>query len=113
VSGVRCQQALNLIPHTRHLTPILVRLDLFLKSSRICSRRTLAQKLCEAGRVTVNGGIAKSSHAVKVGDEITITRREKISKVRVLSLPNTRQTSRKDATSLYELLSEEPFADTV
>jgi ribosomal 50S subunit-recycling heat shock protein len=108
VSGVRCQQALNLIPDTRHLTPILVRLDLFLKSSRICSRRTLAQKLCEAGRVTVNGGIAKSSHAVKPGDEITVTGRDKIVSARVLAIPNTRQTSRKEATTLYELLSEEP-----
>jgi ribosomal 50S subunit-recycling heat shock protein len=50
---------------------------------------------------------------VKAGDEITITRRDKISRVRVLSLPNTRQTSRKDATTLYELLSEEPVEDTV
>ena len=90
-----------------------MRLDLFLKASRVCSRRTVAQELCEAGRVSVNGTMAKSSHAVKVGDEITVTRRDKIIRVRVLSLPNTRQTSRKDATTLYELLSEEPVEDTV
>jgi len=85
-----------------------VRLDLFLKASRICSRRTVAQRICEAGRVSVNGKVAKSSHTVKAGDEITITRRDKITTVRVLSVPNTRQTSRKEANSLYELLSEEP-----
>jgi len=88
-----------------------MRLDLFLKASRICSRRTVAQRICEAGRVSVNGNAAKSSHAVKAGDEITVTRRDRITKVRVLSLPNTRQTSRKDATTLCELLSERPVED--
>ncbi len=88
-----------------------MRLDLFLKASRLCSRRTIAQKLCEAGRVSVNGNATKSSHAVKAGDEVTITRRDKIIRVRVLSIPNTRQTSRKEATTLYELLSEAPVED--
>jgi ribosomal 50S subunit-recycling heat shock protein len=85
-----------------------MRLDLFLKASRLCSRRTVAQRICEAGRVSVNGNIAKSSHALKNGDEITVRRRDKITKVRVLSLPNTRQTSRKEAATLYELVSETP-----
>ncbi len=49
---------------------------------------------------------AKSSHAVKAGDEITITRRDKVTTVRVLTLPNTRQTPRKEAATLYELVSE-------
>jgi ribosomal 50S subunit-recycling heat shock protein len=85
-----------------------VRLDLFLKASRLCSRRTVAQNICEAGRISVNGKAGKSSHAVKAGDEITITRRDRITTVRVMALPTTRQTSRKEATTLYELLSEEP-----
>ncbi|MEP6743721.1 MAG: RNA-binding S4 domain-containing protein [bacterium] len=84
-----------------------MRLDLFLKASRLCFRRTVAQQFCDAGRVAVNGSVAKSSHAVKAGDEIAITRRDKMTKVRVLSLPNTRQTSRKEATTLYELVSEQ------
>ena len=84
-----------------------MRLDLFLKASRLCSRRTIAQTICEAGRVSVNGNVAKSSHAVKVGDEIILTGRDKITTVRVLSIPTTRQTSRKEATLLYEPLSEE------
>lgn len=90
------------------LETYLMRLDLFLKASRLCSRRTTAQKLCEAGRVSVNGNIAKSSHAVKERDEITLTGREKITTVRVLSLPMTRQTSRKEAATLFELLREAP-----
>ena len=48
-----------------------MRLDLFLKASRLSGRRTLAQKLCDADRVSINGNVAKSSHVVKVGDEIS------------------------------------------
>jgi ribosomal 50S subunit-recycling heat shock protein len=84
-----------------------MRLDLFLKASRLCSGRTLAQKLCDAARVSINGSTAKSSRAVKVGDEILIRRQHKLTTVRVLSVPTARQTSRKEANHLYEVLSEE------
>jgi len=84
-----------------------MRLDLFLKASRLCSRRTVAQNICEAGRVSINGSSAKSSHAVKPGDEIVIRSRAKVIKTRVLSLPIARQTSRNDARTLYEVISEE------
>ncbi len=84
-----------------------MRLDLFLKISRLCSRRTVAQKFCEAGRVSINGTTAKSSHAVKAGDEILIRRQHQLTTVRVLSVPSARQTSRRDAGTLYEVLSEE------
>lgn len=84
-----------------------MRLDLFLKASRVCSRRTVAQKLCDAGLVSLNGVPAKSAHSVKPGDEIAIKRRDKISTFRVLSLPSQRQTSKKDARSLFEVLSEQ------
>jgi ribosomal 50S subunit-recycling heat shock protein len=84
-----------------------LRLDVFLKASRLCSRRTLAQKLCDAARVSINGSTAKSSHAVKAGDEILIRRHHKLTTVLVLSVPTARQTSRKEAGTLYEVLSEE------
>jgi ribosomal 50S subunit-recycling heat shock protein len=84
-----------------------LRLDLFLKASRLCSRRTLAQTLCDAGRVSVNGKAAKPAHPVKPGDEISIQRREQITTIRVLSVPGTRQTSRKEAGNLYEVLSDQ------
>jgi len=87
-----------------------MRLDLFLKASRLCQRRTVAQKLCDAGLVFVNAKPAKSAHTVKPGDEITIRRRDLLTTLRVLSLPTARQTSRKDATALFELLSEESLA---
>ena len=83
-----------------------MRLDLFLKASRVCPRRTLAQKLCDAGHVSVNGVAAKSAHLIKPGDKITIRRRDKVSRLKVLSVPEQRQTSKDDARSLYELLEE-------
>ena len=88
-----------------------MRLDLFLKASRLSSRRTLAQKLCDAARVCINGNIAKSSHAVKVGDEICIHRHHSITTIRVLFVPTTRQTSRKEAITLYEVVSEESLEE--
>ena len=84
-----------------------MRLDLFLKASRLSGRRTLAQKLCDAARVSINGSTAKSSHAVKVNDEICIRRHRTLTTIRVLSVPTVRQTSRKEASALYEVVSEE------
>jgi ribosomal 50S subunit-recycling heat shock protein len=83
-----------------------MRLDLFLKASRLSPRRTVAQALCDAGLVSVNGAPAKSSRAVRVRDEISLRRRNHLLTVRVLILPATRQTSRSDASSLYEILSD-------
>lgn len=88
-----------------------MRLDLFLKASRLSGRRTLAQKLCDAGRVSLNGKTAKSSHAVKVGDEICIRRHQTLTTVRVISIPTTRQTSRKEGSTLYDVLREESLED--
>jgi ribosomal 50S subunit-recycling heat shock protein len=83
-----------------------MRLDLFLKASRLCSRRALAQKFCDAGLVSINGSSAKSSHGVKAGDEIVIQRHHQLITLRVLSVPTARQTSRKEAVTLYEVLTE-------
>lgn len=83
-----------------------MRLDLFLKASRLSPRRTVAQALCDAGAVSINGVPAKSSRAVHVRDEITLRRRNHLLTVRVLALPTTRQTARSDASSLYETLSD-------
>lgn len=88
-----------------------MRLDLFLKSSRLCLRRTLAQQLCEAGLVQVNGKVAKPATSVKPGDELSLRRRTLITTVRILSLPTVRQTSRNDASSLYEIVGEIREAD--
>jgi ribosome-associated heat shock protein Hsp15 len=88
-----------------------MRLDVFLKASRICPRRTVAQKLCDAGLVSVNGLLAKPAHAIKAGDEITLTRRNKRSVFRVLSVPEERQIAKASASGLYELVDEELLSD--
>jgi ribosomal 50S subunit-recycling heat shock protein len=84
-----------------------MRLDLFLKASRLVLRRSVAQELCEAGAVEVNGAAAKSSRAVNPGDQITLRRRDRLTTVRVLHLPQTKQVARHEASSLYEILHDE------
>ncbi|HEX8127556.1 MAG TPA: S4 domain-containing protein [Pyrinomonadaceae bacterium] len=83
-----------------------MRLDQFLRASRLVLRRTVAQELCEAGAVLVGGVAARSSRAVRAGDEITLARRERLLTVRVLAVPNARQTSKQEATTLYEVVSD-------
>ena len=63
-----------------------MRLDKFLKVSRLIKRRTVANEACDAGRVLVNGNVAKASVKVKVGDVIEIQFGTKTVKVEVLEL---------------------------
>jgi ribosomal 50S subunit-recycling heat shock protein len=86
-----------------------LRLDLFLKLSRLCPRRTIAQKLCDAGIVFINGRPAKSAHVVRVGDVITIRRYDHEIVIRVLIVPAARGVSRHDARQLIEVISEKSF----
>ncbi|MFN2454935.1 MAG: S4 domain-containing protein [Pyrinomonadaceae bacterium] len=88
-----------------------MRLDLFLKASRLCLRRTVAQELCDAGAVLVNGAPAKSSRAVRAGDEIELRRRHRRLKLRVSLLPSTRQVARGEASQLYEILTDETVSE--
>jgi ribosomal 50S subunit-recycling heat shock protein len=90
-----------------------MRLDLFLKSSRLILRRSLAQEFCDAGKVKINGVKAKSAREVKAGDEIEIRRSNRILRVRVLEIPATKQVSRQAASSLFEVVSEEICSDSL
>ena len=82
-----------------------MRLDLFLRLSRLCPRRSAAQQLCDAGFVFLNGRAAKSAHAVKVGDEIVIRSPDGETVARVLSVPATQNLSRKQAKDLVAIVS--------
>ena len=64
-----------------------MRLDLFLKWSRIVLRRTLAKQMCEAGRVTINGTEARAAREVRVGDSIEVQLPRRLVKFRVRSIP--------------------------
>lgn len=79
-----------------------MRLDKFLKVSRLIKRRTVANEACDAGRVTVNGKAAKASVSVKTGDVIEIAFGTRTVKVEVLDV---QETVRKDeAKELYRYL---------
>ena len=60
-----------------------MRLDLVLKQSRIIKRRTIAKELCDAGKISVNGKIAKPSFEVKDGDILSLKLGEKLLKVKI------------------------------
>ncbi len=84
-----------------------MRLDLFLKASRLILRRTLAQQFCDSNKVKVNEIKAKSSREVKVGDEIEIKKGNRLTRVKVLEVPDKKQVAKHEAANLYEVLSEE------
>lgn len=79
-----------------------MRIDKFLKVSRLIKRRTIANEACDAGRITVNGKIVKASYDVKPQDIIEIKLGERILKVRVLEI--LEHVLKNDASSLYEVL---------
>lgn len=78
-----------------------MRLDKYLKVSRLIKRRTVAQEACEQGKVTVNGKVAKPSVNVKVGDIIEITFGEKTLKVKVEII--TEHALKGDAQNMYSV----------
>ena len=64
-----------------------MRLDLFLKMSRLIKRRSLAKEICDAGCVQINGRIAKAGAEVKQGDVLTVDIRDHLLRARILRLP--------------------------
>ena len=81
-----------------------MRLDKFLKVSRLIKRRSVANEACDSSRVFVNGKSAKPSYDVKVGDELTVSFGSKSITVRVLDLRET--TKKSEAVGMYEIVSE-------
>ena len=80
-----------------------MRLDKFLKVSRLIKRRTVANTVSEMGRVLVNGNSAKPAKQLKVGDIIEIEYSNRVEKVEVLVVP-TGNVSVQDASSLYRVV---------
>ena len=79
-----------------------MRLDKYLKVSRIIMRRTVANDACDTEHVSVNGRPAKASYDVKQGDIIEVTFGQRTLKVRVLDVKDF--TAKSDASSLYEVI---------
>ncbi|MCL1862137.1 MAG: RNA-binding S4 domain-containing protein [Defluviitaleaceae bacterium] len=78
-----------------------MRLDKYLKVSRIIKRRTVANEACDAGRVEINGKPAKASHSVATGDIISIRFGDKTTELEVLAVKET--VRKEEAASLYLL----------
>ncbi len=79
-----------------------MRLDKYLKVSRIIKRRTVANEACDAGRVNVNGKVARASYDVKVGDKVEISFGTRVVKLEVLSLNET--IHKEDAALMYKII---------
>lgn len=77
-----------------------MRLDKFLKVSRIIKRRTVANEVCDAGNVSVGGRVVKASYDVKVGDVLEIKFGEKISRYKVVTV--TEYATKQNASEMYE-----------
>ena len=81
-----------------------MRIDKFLKVSRIIKRRTVANEACDAAHISVNGRVVKASYDVKEGDIVEITFGEKKLKVKVTDIKDS--TKKNDAQTLYEVMPE-------
>jgi ribosomal 50S subunit-recycling heat shock protein len=82
-----------------------MRLDKFLKVSRLIKRRTLAKEVSDQGRILVNGIQAKASTNVKVGDELTVRFGQKIVTVQIDKILET--TKKEEAAKMYSVIKEE------
>ena len=81
-----------------------MRIDKFLKVSRILKRRTLAQEAADSGRISVNGRVVKPSYQIKIGDVIEVAFNSGAVKFRVLDIKDT--VKKEQVDSLYEIIGE-------
>lgn len=79
-----------------------MRIDKYLKVSRLIKRRTIANEACDAGKISVGGKVVRASYDVKIGDIIEIKFGERITRLRVLDVKET--VSKDAASSLYEII---------
>ena len=87
-----------------------MRLDKYLKVSRIIKRRTVANEACSGGRVMLNGRVAKPGAEVKTGDQLSIRFGEHVGKYEILSIA---ETVRKDqASGLFRILEEDSAVES-
>lgn len=79
-----------------------MRIDKYLKVSRVVKRRTVANEVCAAGRVEINGKVVKPSAEVKVGDEVSIRFGNGVTTFRVVTVKET--VRKEEAGTMYELI---------
>ncbi|PLS15152.1 hypothetical protein CVD28_24275 [Bacillus sp. M6-12] len=86
-----------------------MRLDKFLKISRLIKRRTLAKEVADKGRISINGIPAKASSNVKVGDELTVNFGQKRVTVKIEKIQES--TKKEDAADMYSVVKEEKISE--
>ena len=84
-----------------------MRLDLFLKTSRLVKRRTVAQEMCGAGRVLVNGQEAKPAKEIGPGDALRLSYSTRIIDVEVLSVPASSKNTKNLPEELYRVIADQ------
>jgi len=82
-----------------------MRLDKYLKVSRIIKRRTVAKEVCESGRVSINGKVAKPGTVVNEGDIIEIQFATQVLKARIVNIAS--HVTKENAKAMYEIISGE------
>lgn len=82
-----------------------MRLDKYLKVSRIIKRRTVAKEACDGGRVTIGGKVAKAGTEVKVGDLLEIRFGNRLGQYRITAIEEV--VRKENAAAMYEVLSED------
>ena len=88
-----------------------MRIDKYLKVSRIIKRRTVANEACSGGRVMINQKIAKPSSDIMPGDILSIRFGEHIGHYEILSIMDT--VSKEQASEMYRVLDEDPFISSI
>ena len=86
-----------------------MRIDKYLKVSRLIKRRTVAKDVCDGEKISLNGRIVKPSAEVKAGDLVTMEMRNRVFEVRVIATPNTVKAN--EAHTLYEVIRDERKAE--
>ncbi len=79
-----------------------MRLDKYLKISRLIKRRTVAKEACDSGKITINGNVAKAGTVVKIGDTIKMTFGEKEMSVEVLEIKE--HVTKESSKDLYKII---------
>ena len=87
-----------------------MRIDKYLKVSRLIKRRTVAKDVCDGDKIKINGRIVKPSAEVKIGDHVTLEMRNHILEILVLATPNSVKAN--EAQNLYQLIRDETKAES-
>lgn len=88
-----------------------MRLDKWLKVSRVIKRRTIANEACDKEKIKINGRVAKASVEVKSGDKLEISLGNRITTIEIIAVPEKGNVTTNEARELYKIISEIRFKE--